>query len=122
MEHLQRHQYAFLKDGVVINIAVFDGHDSELLEIIKQAHNADLVLSCRDYGKAFIDGFWDGTRFYPKKPHSNWVWYAGEAGNEHKPERWVEPIPMPTDAVYEWSQEDNEWKFIKSFEDIEQEH
>ena len=126
MEHLENHPHAFLKDGVVVNVAVFDGHDSELLDVIKEAHNADLVMCCCDHGMASIGGFWDGTRFYPAKPYPNWVWYDGSGtfhpdGMEKISPQWIPPIPMPTDAYYEWSQEDNEWKFVEDFEVFEDE-
>ena len=70
-------------------------------------------MCCCDHGPAVIGGFWDGTRFYPAKTHPNWVWYDGDENNSP---RWIPPIPMPTDAEYEWSQEDNEWKFVQDFE------
>ena len=113
MEHLEGHPHAFLKHSVVVNVAAFDGHDSDLINVIKEAHNADLVMCCCDHGPAAIGGFWGGTRFYPEKTYPNWVWYDGDENNSP---RWIPPIPMPTDAEYEWSQEDNEWKFVQDFE------
>ena len=126
MEHLEGHPYAFLKDGVVVNIAVFSGHNSELLEVFKQAHNADSVIPCSDHKFASVGGFWDGTRFYPAKPYPNWVWYDGSGiflpdGTETLSPQWVPPIPMPTDAVYRWSQQDNEWQFVRDTDFDEEE-
>jgi hypothetical protein len=121
MEHLEGHRYAFLKDGVVVNVAVFGAYDSELLEVFKQAHNADLVIPCFDHDFASVGGLWDGTRFYPEKPYPNWVWYDGSGtfrpdGTETTSPQWIPPIAKPTDAYYEWNQEDNEWKFVEDFE------
>lgn len=110
MEHLEHHPHAFIKNGVVVNVAVFDGHDSELIDIIRQANDGDLSVCCCDNGAASIGYTWNGVRFYPPKPYPNWVW-SGES------ERWVQPVPMPTDAEYEWIQDENKWKFIAPFED-----
>jgi hypothetical protein len=124
MEHLEGHPHAFLRNDTVINVAVFDGHDSELLNVFKEAHNADWVMCCCDHGPAFIGGLWDGTRFYPAKPYSNWIWYEGSGvfnsnGIETFSPQWVPPIPRPTDALYEWNQQDYSWGFVRDFDEDE---
>jgi len=109
MEHLEGHPHAFIKDGIVVNVAAFDGHDFELIDIIRQANGGDLSVCCCDNGAAMIGSIWNSVRFYPPKPYPNWIWSGETIG-------WAQPIPMPTDAYYEWSQEDNEWKFVRDFE------
>lgn len=133
MEHLPEHPHAFLKDGIVINVASFDSHDSELLELVKIANEADTIICCCDYGNAYIGGTFDAGRFYPQKPHSNWIWSdriidiserakeiminAGIFVPEPYTEGWIPPVPKPTDGEYEWIQDENRWNLIELFEE-----
>ena len=113
MEHLENHPHAFIKDGVVINIAAFDGHTSDLLELFKSEFTADFIICCCDNGLGYVNGTWDGERFYPPKPYPNWVWF--EEGLS-----WLPPVTRPTDAYYEWIQDENKWQFIGEFENQEE--
>jgi len=52
MEHLTECAHAFIKDGVVQNIFVFDesAHGSDLLDRIKTEQNCDTVVCLCDHG------------------------------------------------------------------------
>lgn len=58
------HPHAFIKDNVVINVAVFNEHDHELIDAVRIANNADWVQCVCDYGKTIAPGWiWNGTEF-----------------------------------------------------------
>lgn len=62
--HLEGHLHAFLdNDNNVVNIAVFDEHNFELLETIKVANNYTSYVCCCDNGVASIGGKWTGEFF-----------------------------------------------------------
>lgn len=64
MIHLEGHPHSFVKDNVVINTAVFDEHNHELIEIIRQSQEADWVQCCCDYQRFVgIGCTWNGTDF-----------------------------------------------------------
>ena len=93
MEHLPRHEHALLDDNnVVLNVFVFDGHDSELLETIRTHNNATKVICCCDNGLAVIGGVWTGEHFLDVE------------GNRVPP-----TLPPDDNAVYEYNFETQEW-------------
>lgn len=56
--------YAFINDNnTVINICVFDEHNEETLEIIKNHLSAKEYISCNEFGVAQIGGTWNGEFF-----------------------------------------------------------
>jgi hypothetical protein len=66
MAHIEEHPHAFIKNGVVTDIAVFaeDAHGSELLETVKTDKGADTVVSLCDHGSVpHLYSTWDGTTF-----------------------------------------------------------
>lgn len=103
--------YAFIKDGEVTNIAVFDDQSDELLAHFKAEFDLDeLVLATE---KASIGGTYDGEKFWRQQPYPSWVkgtddWEAPVAKPEFDPENpkfytwdedtlsWVEVVP-PTE-------------------------
>lgn len=115
MEHIEGHPYAFLDaDNNVINIAVFDVHDQDLVVAIAHSQNAMNFVSCCEFGRAYIGGKFDGSKFIPTAPHHNWIW----DGNE-----WVPPTPKPDDGLdYWWNQETTTWEVIPNVlpEELEQ--
>lgn len=99
--HLEHHEHAFVKDGIVINILVFDGHNHTLLNQCKEHFGADEVVCCCDNGIAYIDGTWDGKEFKPKKPYESWIWNGSI---------WESPVPYPQDnSHYEWNESSQNW-------------
>ena len=85
--------YAFIKNGEVTNIAVFDSSNDELLSRFKKDFDLDeLVLTTE---KAFIGGTYDG-QFWLPKPYPSWV-----KGSED----WEAPVFYPTDGKsYVWDE------------------
>lgn len=66
INHLEGHPHAFLdSNNIVLSVCVFDGHESELLEQVKEHLSAVNIICCCDYGPAskkqeFRDGaFYD---------------------------------------------------------------
>jgi hypothetical protein len=68
MEHLSECAHAFIKDGVVENIFVFNesDHGSDLLDRIKEEQNCDTVVCLCDHGSLPIRwSTYDGKTFTP---------------------------------------------------------
>jgi hypothetical protein len=64
MIHLENHPHSFVKDNVVINTAVFNEHNHELIDTIKQSLEADWVQCNCDYLRFItVDATWNGTDF-----------------------------------------------------------
>ena len=64
--HLDECPHAFIKDGVVVQIAVFkeDDHGSEILDLVKADIQADTVICICDHGVVpHLYSTWDGTTF-----------------------------------------------------------
>jgi len=103
MKHLEWHEHAFIKDNKVINIAVFkeEDHDSQLLQDVKESLYATEVISCCEYGIAYLNGTWDGKKFWPPQPFPSWIKRKG---------KWEAPTPMPTDdKPYFWNEPTLSW-------------
>ena len=54
--------YAFIKNGKVVNIAVFDNPSNELLEHFKQEFELDEIVIATE--NAIPNGTYDGKQFY----------------------------------------------------------
>lgn len=67
MEHVENHPHAFVKNGDVINVAVFAEHDQELLQQFAIEFDCDIICCC-DNGTANIGWKWDGEKFYNPNP------------------------------------------------------
>ena len=68
MSHLEEHEHAFIKNGVVEHIFVFDesAHTSGLLETVKTEQGCDTVVCLCDHGSVPARwSTWDGTTFTP---------------------------------------------------------
>jgi len=66
MSHLEEHEHAFIKNGVVEHIFVFDesAHTSGLLETVKTEKGCDTVLCLCDYGSVPARwSTWNGSTF-----------------------------------------------------------
>jgi hypothetical protein len=64
--HLDECPHAFIKDGVVVQIAVFkeDDHGSALIDLVKADKQADTVICICDHGVVpHLYSTWDGTTF-----------------------------------------------------------
>ena len=99
-------QYGFIKNGKVINTAIFDNPTPELLEEFRVLHGADhLVLGNERNCEPGSD--WDGEHFILPKPESNPSFVLNEDFI------WVPPIPYPNDQEhYDWNEETLSWDLL----------
>jgi len=68
MEHLTECEHAFIKNGVVEHVFVFDkyAHGTPLIDAVKDEHGCDTVVCLCDHGSKVIRwSTWDGTTFTP---------------------------------------------------------
>lgn len=93
--------YAFIKNGNVVNIALFDDPSEETLNIFKEFHEVDLILLANE--KTIIGSTYDGLKFWLPQPFSSWI--KNEEINE-----WEAPIPYPSDGkIYQWDEDTISW-------------
>jgi len=91
MEHLENHLHAFLdSNNRVTQILCFDGHDTDLLEQVREHLNADRYVCCCDNGIAYVGGDLFEGKFYPAKPYEEWIRDTEKVG-WIAPEGWVNP-------------------------------
>jgi hypothetical protein len=81
-------------NGNVINIGVFDSHDSEI--------NSNWI-PYEDNDCVFIGGVYREGIFYPPKPFPSWTQVGGE---------WVAPKEKPEDSLNNWNEETQEWESL----------
>jgi hypothetical protein len=93
--------YAFIKNGIVVNIAVFEkGVTPEILELFKNENNLDaIVLADKN---ACIQGSYTNGEFIPVPPFPSWIW-------NKITQTFDPPIPMPLDKGYSWNEETQQW-------------
>jgi hypothetical protein len=97
-------KYGFIKDGNVINVAVFDNPTEELLNIFIAEFNLDAIILGND--KTQVGGTYDGENFWRLKPYQSWI--KNEEINE-----WVAPVDYPLDGnKYIWDETIQDWKKI----------
>lgn len=95
-------EYAFIKDGVVVNTAIFDNPSEELLNIFIQEYNLDNIVLATD--KTQVGGEYDGIKFWRTKPFPSWM--KNEEINE-----WAPPANYPMDGQkYIWDESIEGWK------------
>lgn len=98
--------YAFIKDGEVINVAVFeDSVTVETLEHFKNEFNADSMVLANE--RTAIGGTFDGEKFWVPKPYPSWI--KNEETND-----WEAPTAYPiTDGIYHWVEDDLNWQLLE---------
>lgn len=97
--------YAFIKNGVVFNIAIFEDPSQETLENFKLEHDADFLIEKNENTE--IGGTYDGTKFWKVQPYPSWV--KNEELNE-----WEAPVSKPefdseNPKYYEWDEYTISW-------------
>ena len=106
--------YAFVKDGNVVNTAIFDSPSEELLFLFKNEHSVDNIVLINDedfaINRVVIGGTYDGTKFWLPQPYPSWI--KNEELNE-----WEAPIPYPTieegsDEIYTWDENSTSWLLL----------
>ena len=96
--------YAFIKNGDVVNIAVFeDPTDAQLLAHFKNEFSLDNIVLATN--KAAVGGTYDGTKFWLPKPYPSWVKGADD---------WEAPVAYPTfdredPKYYRWDETTTSW-------------
>ena len=65
MAHLENHPQAFIDaDGIVVNIAIFNEHDAELIAHLVQVDQfGKTSVDCCRFGEAVIGWIWNGESF-----------------------------------------------------------
>ena len=102
MTHLENHPFAFIDaNDTVTDILLFDSHEVSLLEQVKELKNSKEYVSCCEYGTGYVNGTWDGTKFWLPKPFPSWVKGINN---------WEAPIAYPTNGKnYTWDEETISW-------------
>jgi hypothetical protein len=101
--------YAFIKDGDVINVAVFeDPTDAQLLAHFKNEFLLDKIVTATE--KAAIGGTYDGTKFWLPQPYPSWI-------KNEELNIWESPTPYPTieegsDESYVWDENTTSWLLL----------
>ena len=101
--------YAFIKDGSVVNIVIFDEPTQELLDIFIAEHNIDQIIPCGDNQKAVMGATYSNEIFIGPKPYPSWIL------NEDYD--WEPPTPNPsvftgvpaTTELYNWDEDTVSW-------------
>lgn len=94
--------YAFIKDGIVTNIVVFDDQDTDLINSFKEIHDLDDIILATNNTE--INGEYDGNKFWPVKPYPSWI--KNEESNH-----WHPPVTMPEYNLnkYVWNEDTMSW-------------
>lgn len=109
MENIKN--YAFIKNDIVINIAVFSADsDIDTISKICTDNGGDRFVDCDLYPNIGIGHSWHINHFRPPKPRPSAVWT--EQG-------WDYPVPRPIDAIYSWNEETVSWDFVRDYTDEE---
>lgn len=93
--------YAFIKDGFVVNIAVFDNPNNDLLLKFKNELELDSIVEAT--GNASVGGTYDGQKFWLPQPYPSWV-------KDEESNQWIAPKPKPDGpAYYKWNEDALDW-------------
>jgi hypothetical protein len=100
--------YAFIKNGIVVNTVVFDNPNEETLAEFKNFHNVDLIIEAEE--KTQVGGTYENSVFWPVQPYPSWV------KNEELIEWWP-PVAYPDDGkTYKWNEDILNWEEIQVLE------
>ena len=98
-------KYAFIKNNTVVNVAIFDNPNENLLNRFILDFNLDDIILTTE--KTQINSTYDGTKFWLPQPYPSWI--KNEELNE-----WEAPVPYPEDGLrYEWNEEILNWEEIQ---------
>lgn len=94
--------YAFIKDGKVTNIAIFNDPSEDLLNHFKIEFGLDEIILATE--KAAIGGTWDGIKFIAPQPFPSWTL------NDSK--EWNAPVeePFSPGKIYLWNESLLNWE------------
>jgi len=101
---MNEQNYAFIKNGLVVNVVVFDNPSEQVLDSFIEQFNLDEIILA-NYNSA-VGGSYDGVRFWLPQPYLSWV--KNEETNQ-----WDPPIPYPTDIEnYIWDENTTSWLLL----------
>jgi hypothetical protein len=94
--------YAFIKDGIVVNKVVFENLTEELLNIFIQEHELDEIILCDE--NSDIGGTYENGKFCKKQPYPSWI-------KNNETNEWEAPINMPEEKPnkYTWDEDSISW-------------
>lgn len=98
--------YAFIKNGEVVNVAVFeDPTDAQLLAHFKNEFLLDNIVKATE--RVAIGDTYDGTKFWLPQPYPSWI--KNEESNE-----WIAPVAYPAfdeedPKYYTWDEATVSW-------------
>ena len=93
--------YAFVKNNVVVNTAIFEDPTQELLGIFKSQNELDHILVVEDSTE--VGDEYDNGHVWPSKPYPSWV-------KNYDQNVWEAPVPKPDDGKeYFWDESFLEW-------------
>jgi hypothetical protein len=100
--------YAFIKNGEVVNIAVFDDPTIDLLNHFKNELELDEIVLATD--KATIGGTYDGAKFWVPQTYPSWI-------KNEELNKWESPVPYPeiedgSDEKYVWDENTISWLLL----------
>lgn len=100
--------YAFIKNGNVINVVVFENPTNDLLNNFKNEFELDQVVLATD--KAIVGGTYDGTQFWSPQPYPSWI-------KNEELNKWESPVPYPvieedSDEYYVWDENTTSWLLL----------
>lgn len=109
MEHIDGHPHAFADaEGNIFDLLVFDGHDHELLNTIKEFRSAHTVICGCDNPNAQIGGLLFNGKVFLPKPYPSWIM-------DEENVTWLPPVPEPEQGYrkYYWDEDSLSWKQIE---------
>jgi hypothetical protein len=92
--------YAYVQEGNVVNVVIFDNPSEETLSYFKELNDLDdIILSGSN---TCVGGTWDGTRFWTPKPFNSFI-KNEELGV------WEAPVARPDSGFWEWDEATVSW-------------
>jgi hypothetical protein len=92
--------YAFIKNGNVTNVAVFDNPTQGDLNMFKEIFGLDDIIEANQYTS--IGGTWDGLYFWQPQPYLSWI-------KDEVNKVWMAPIAKPDSGLWSWDEPTLSW-------------
>jgi hypothetical protein len=104
MNHIENHPQAYLdSNSKVIAVYLFNSHENELINEIKNNIGAIEVVDCCEYGDTGAGSYFYNNVFYPSKPYESWIF-------DEENKNWKAPVEKPNDyKKYQWDEDSNSW-------------
>ena len=94
--------FAIIENDIVTNVIFANSLDDA-----KKIAQNNTCVELKELEIAYVNGHYDGTKFYPSSPFISWIW-----NNDKKD--WEAPIAKPTIKTnewtdYHWDEENKNW-------------